>query len=247
MLEALLIKFIGWKCLSLYGSPFGFDRWRFLSKNLEAGPLRTLDVACGSGVFTIYSSKLKNYSVGIDYDSNRINKALNLSKLLKADNICFIKMDIKCIGSAKLGVFDQIVCFEFIEHVLDDEKLIFDLSKLLKPEGVLLLTTPFYYKSSPYSIINIEKGGHVRHGYTHDELTKKFMRCNLQIIERGYINGPISFSLNNIQEKLSKISKPIGYLLIFPLRILQFLDPWIANRINYPFSYHTLSVIAKKI
>jgi 2-polyprenyl-3-methyl-5-hydroxy-6-metoxy-1,4-benzoquinol methylase len=39
------------------------------------------------------------------------------------------------------------LCFENIEHILNDSKLMVDMGRCLKPGGTLLLTTPYvHYK-----------------------------------------------------------------------------------------------------
>src|SRR5699024_9483648 len=43
----------------------------------------------------------------------------------------------------KLGNFDSIISFETIEHVFEETKFLENIYKLLKPEGTLILSTPF--------------------------------------------------------------------------------------------------------
>jgi len=39
--------------------------------------------------------------------------------------------------------FDFIICYHILEHIMDDKKAIQELYRVLKPEGVILIQTPF--------------------------------------------------------------------------------------------------------
>ena len=72
--------------------------------------------------------------------------------------------------------FDAVTMFDLIEHVRDDEAVLQEAFRVLKPGGFLLLTTPnadWHYPS--YSVLQpvcpdeqtlFEEWGHVRRGYT---------------------------------------------------------------------------------
>ncbi|WP_018932296.1 class I SAM-dependent methyltransferase [Gracilibacillus lacisalsi] len=106
---------------------------------------RVLDFATGTGYGThIIAKKCKkkvSEIVGIDIDPEVIKYARGryyhpLSKYLVED-----VTDPKL--SEKLGQFDVILSFETIEHVKDEQQFLANVFQLLKPNGTLILSTPF--------------------------------------------------------------------------------------------------------
>ncbi len=76
--------------------------------------------------------------------------------------------------------FDAITMFDVLEHISDHEKAIFEAKRVLKPNGFILVSTPNenwrfpYYKFMknwcPEDTDMMQEWGHVRRGYTLDEL-----------------------------------------------------------------------------
>ena len=50
--------------------------------------------------------------------------------------------DLREINNLKLPKFNIITCTETIEHIIDEKKLIQNISNLLVDKGLLFLTTP---------------------------------------------------------------------------------------------------------
>ena len=244
----MLVRLIGWKASVLHGDPCVFDRWKWLKRHLLPGPLRTLDAGCGSGAFTMYSSKIGNESVGISLDERTNEKARVRASILRIPNVQFILADLRDLDkfTDRLGKFDQIICFETIEHIQNDKKLIADLSNLLKPGGRLLLTTPFkYYKRLlGDKLSEYEDGGHVRWGYTHEEMRELLNECGLDVVAEEYISGFVSQQITNLMRVLSKVNARIAWAVTFPLRIFQILDSPLTKLIGY--SYLCIGVVGGK-
>jgi SAM-dependent methyltransferase len=72
--------------------------------------------------------------------------------------------------------FDLIVIIDFLEHIEDDSGFIEELSRIMKPGGVLIVNVPHYKGRSPIRRLRLavgltdDKHGHVRPGYTMDSL-----------------------------------------------------------------------------
>jgi SAM-dependent methyltransferase len=103
----------------------------FYCKDIKNGI--ALDLGCGSKPFKdeIEAFGLKYYSFDVNDDDTldfvgEIDKELN-SKLLET------------------GPFDFILCTEVLEHVANWDKTFENFSKLLKPNGILLITAPHFY------------------------------------------------------------------------------------------------------
>jgi len=246
-------KIIGYPATLIHGDTAVFDRWLWLRKNLKKGNLRTLDAGCGSGAFTMYAAKCGNETIGISFDEKNNKVAEKRAKILKIKNIRFVTGNLGNLDniSDKLGKFDQIICFETIEHILNDEKLVKDFADLLRPSGRLLLTAPYknYYKcllgDDKTRLSVIEDGGHVRWGYTHEEMEKIFNKAGLKMDKKEYASGIISQLLIALYRRLViNVNHKIAWLTIFPLRLLVILDPLITNLFN--LSHLSIAVVGLK-
>jgi len=245
----ILIKIIGWKATVLHGDPSFYDRWRWLKNYLMAGPLRTLDAGCGSGALAMYAAKIGNNALGISFNENEVKIAKERAKILKLDNINFVKMNLKSLKKHRktFGKFNQIICFETMEHIMDDQTFISNLSALLELGGKLILTTPFKEHRALLgeSLSEYEDGGHVRWGYTYEELNEIFSKNGLKIIVSGYISGFVSQYITNIMRLLSRKNLMFGWAVTLPLRIFQIIDSSFTKLINYPFL--SIGVVGVKI
>lgn len=187
----------------------------------------------------MYAARIGNESVGISLDQTKNQKAKAYASLLRMPNVQFITADLRNLDKLGngLGRFDQIICFETIEHIRNDKKLMTDLSLLLKPGGRLLLTTPFrnYKRLLGDKLSEHEDGGHVRWGYTHAEMRELFEKCALNVAAEEYISGFVSQQLTNFIRLLSAANPRIAWIVTLPLRILQILDSPLTRLIRYPY------------
>lgn len=244
----ILIKLIGWKAILLHGDPLHFDRWKWLKHRIMPGPLRTLDAGCGAGAYTMYAATIGNKSIGISSDRQNNQNAEYRAGILRIPSIKFITADLRDFGNlkARIGMFDQILCLDTIEHIKEDQKLIENLSSILKPGGRFLLTAPYkhYRRMVNDRLSESEDGGHLRWGYTHEEIRKMFNRCGLDVEAEDYISGFISQQLTNLARLLGRVNKKIAWASTSPFKILQLLDPLVTGLIGYP--YFGIAVVGAK-
>ena len=240
-MENILVKLIGYSATVLHGDTAVFDRYRWLKKHLLSGHLATLDAGCGSGAFTMYAAKIGNQALGVSFNERNNKAATERAKILNIYNVSFIYGDLRKLDEmfGALGKFDQIICFETIEHILNDKKLIKDFFALLNPKGKLFLTAPYKFYKPLYGdgkdkISTYEDGGHVRYGYTHEEMADLLKKSGFEIEALEYITGYLSQQLINLQRILAELNPKLAWLAVFPLRIFQFLDPIISRIIAYP-------------
>ena len=250
----ILVKIIGYTATVIHGDSAVFDRWIWLRRNLNGGPLRTLDAGCGSGAFAMYAAKRGNMALGISFDERNNKAAKERASLLSIKNIDFITGDLRKLDELadKIGLFDQIICFETIEHIFGDEKLVKDFFGLLKPGGRLILTAPYkhYYKhlvgDDKGLLSTREDGGHVRWGYTHEEIENIFKKAGFVMEKKEYATGIISQLLIALYRFLViNVNHKVAWLVILPLRLLTVFDPLVMKLFN--FSYLSIAVVGKKI
>ena len=126
---------------------------------------RVLDAGCGAG----YGTELLNQAgaanvVGVDVSE----AALTLARAAVSDGVTCEPGDVAALSYPD-DSFDVVVCFEVIEHVEDPERVLDELRRVLRPDGLLLL-------SSPNRTRYVPGDPHHRHEYTRPELQEALGR-----------------------------------------------------------------------
>lgn len=147
---------------------------------------KVLDIACGEG-YGSYLMANDAFSVtGIDINSIVIEKA---REKYKRSNLQFLQGAAEKIP-VEDHVFDIVVSFETIEH-LENHQLIFnEIKRVLKPEGVLIISTPnklFYSDKNGY--VNPYHKKELYLNEFKDLLSKSFI--NYRVYSQTYINGSL--------------------------------------------------------
>lgn len=249
-MDNLLIRILGHFATVIFGDAAVLDRWFWLRKYLRSGYLRTLDAGCGSGSFSLYATKRGNNVTGISFDESNNVKARVRADVLKLKNVQFIQGDLRKLDSiaGDLGQFDQIICFETIEHIINDKKLLHDLVGMLVVGGQILITAPYikHVRMANESISQIENGGHVRWGYSHEELGDILKNEGTQIVKSDYVSGFVSQHIIRAERFVSGyLPAKIAWLIIFPLRFFQLVDKPVTMILKYP--HLSVGIVAKKI
>lgn len=116
---------------------------------------KTLDIACGTGYGSYELSQTALDVTGVDLSEESIVFARSN---FNRPNLTFIKSS-ACEPLFAPSSFDLIVSFETIEHLeaADRQKYLENLRTWLKPEGVLLLSTPNKRVTSPWNLKPLNK------------------------------------------------------------------------------------------
>jgi len=197
-------------------------RKRYL-KYIKPGS-EVLDVGCGNGYFSFLTYKNRSKVLGIDHDGNAIKKNKFFAKSM-GYNIDFEELDVKELNRIDRK-FDYIICFEVLEHVLDDEKIIWSFSKLLKKDGKLLVTVPNKRISLLFDKVSkIENGGHVRKGYSFNELKEKLSRMGFKVVKKDSCVGRFTRYVIEINRLISKkindrYIKTLCFIILYPFTFL---------------------------
>jgi SAM-dependent methyltransferase len=111
-----------------------------------------LDVACGSGVGTDFLRRAGARKVfGFDIDPNVIAYAQ-----ARYTSCEFAKCDATDL-SLPDGSVDVVVSFETLEHLRDQDRFLKECSRVLRPQGILVCSTPNtnvyrWYGTNPYHV-----------------------------------------------------------------------------------------------
>lgn len=161
-----------------------------------------LDIASGSGYGTkILAEKAKNV-IGVDVNKNAVKYASNN---YSAKNIQYK------VGSAvKIPIdeksMDVCVSFETLEHlnIKDGEKFVKEINRVLKDEGVLVLSTP--------NDKNVPKGNHYHFKEYTDKEIKKLLDKHFKYVkiyyQHDFIGTYIAKSKKYISSNIKYMYKP---------------------------------------
>ena len=237
-----MVRVLGWRALLIHGDPCVLDRWMWLRRHLRKGPIRTFDAGCGNGGFSIYAARAGNEVVAASFSARELEDVRRRVQQLGVSGIEFRTLDLREIEDhrASLGLFDQIICFETIEHVNDDEGLLRSLAEMLKPEGRLLLTAPFDGHRPLYSEERepspVEDGSHVRYGYSQGRLRQVAQDAGLDVSSEDFVSGLVSQKVTDLMRRLTRRFGRVGaWVVVLPLRGLVILDAPLSRLLRYPY------------
>lgn len=99
---------------------------------------KVLDIACGEGYGSSLLAAKALHVTGMDIDASAIESA---TAKYKKENLSFIISNAEKI-SAPDSTFDIVVSFETLEHLQHQEAMITEIKRVLRPDGILLISTP---------------------------------------------------------------------------------------------------------
>jgi SAM-dependent methyltransferase len=243
-----MLRAFGWSPLLIHGDPCVLDRWLWLRRQLRRGDVRTFDAGCGNGAFSIYAARSGNRVVAGSFSEREQEDAKRRAGTLGVDGIDFRLIDLRELERRRteLGSFDQIICFETIEHLLDDEGLVGSLGEILEPGGRLLLTAPFEGHHPLYTEDRhpspVEDGSHVRYGYTQERLRELARHAGLEVESEGFVSGVVSQKLTDLMRWLTpRLGRVPAWAIVLPLRPLVILDRPLSRILRYPYLSVALS------
>lgn len=226
------------------------------TKYFRFGDIETLDVGCGNGAFSFAAYRLGNKVLGIDFNKEKLRRTKEFRDYIGIDDArCEFKVwsvyDLLSLNEK----FDQIICFETLEHIKDDLKVIDIFAKILKPGGLLHLCTPYANRKPYYGEIISEKedGNHIRLGYTFEQFEEMLKNAGFEIVLKDWAVGLISQKLINLMNRIdlrimrnaTDRQKDLIHLLLFLIFYpFTFLDNLLSREEK---DYLNIYVLAKKI
>ena len=97
-----------------------------------------LDAGCGVGYGSAELGRSGRRVLGVDIDADAVAYA---RARYAAPNVEFAVMDLAALALDDAS-FDAVCAFEAIEHVRDQRAVLSELARVLRPHGVLVLSTP---------------------------------------------------------------------------------------------------------
>lgn len=163
------------------------------------GGLRVLDIGCGAGLLCEPLSRLGAQVIGVDPSASNIAAAK-----LHADK-SHLSIDYRCTTVEEIDPrerFDIVLAMEVVEHVVDVGVFLKRCAAMLKPNGLMVVSTlNRNWKSFALAIVGAEyllrwlpRGTHEWNKFvTPDELTKHLLDNRLVITEQtGVVYSPFA-------------------------------------------------------
>jgi SAM-dependent methyltransferase len=111
---------------------------RYLLARSLVKDLEVLDISCGEGYGSALLAEVAKKVTGSDIDANIISKA---EKKYKSTNLSYEVNDCRRM-SFDDATFDCVVSFETIEHIEEQKDFLKEVKRVLKPGGILIISTP---------------------------------------------------------------------------------------------------------
>ncbi|MEO9462130.1 MAG: bifunctional 2-polyprenyl-6-hydroxyphenol methylase/3-demethylubiquinol 3-O-methyltransferase UbiG [Marinomonas sp.] len=128
-----------------------------------AGKL-ALDIGCGAGLACEPLARLGAEVTGIDAAGENVSAAAAHAEAVGLD----IRYMAGELASLNVGAFDLVTCLEVVEHVADKPAFLAEVAASLKPDGLLVMSTPNRTAASRVLLVGAaEAVGYVPKG-THD-------------------------------------------------------------------------------
>jgi 2-polyprenyl-3-methyl-5-hydroxy-6-metoxy-1,4-benzoquinol methylase len=141
-----------------------------------------LDLGCAQGILSYFVRQKGGLWVSADEDMSNLRSAREI-----------LDGGLVALAGGELpfrdGSFDLVLCLDYLEHVADDDRVLEEISRVLKDRGEVILVTP---QTGPFFLLHklraalglkLEHFGHRRAGYSVKELRRKLSRASLLIEE----------------------------------------------------------------
>jgi ubiquinone/menaquinone biosynthesis C-methylase UbiE len=178
-------------------------RYEFAARYVEGK--HVLDIGCGEGYGSATLAEKATHVVGTDRSEEVIKYA--------AAKYPLPNIEFRCMPAEKHAFpdesFDVVVCLELIEHVQNYVAVMEEMHRLLKPGGILILSTPNKNVTSPG-----------RETPIHDFHVHEFTIRELQELCQCYFAAVELFSQENPFEKSRRIVRRLMALDFLRLRTL---------------------------
>ena len=164
------LEFTGERMTSAVEGPIEFEHYHryCLARDLCRGR-DILDVASGEGYGTALLASVARSATGVEIDVKTVAHAKNNYQF---PNLRYLQGDALALPLADASV-DVVVSFETLEHVTDQNRFLTEVRRVLRPEGLFIVSTP---DRAVYSAAGTNPNPYHIH-----ELTEPELRILLQV------------------------------------------------------------------
>ena len=177
-----------------------------------------LDAGSGNGYFSWLAYQSGANVVALNFEPGQVDKAHSyLIDHRKADpsRLRFEQRNLYGLTS-ETRTFDEIICYETLEHVRRDVEVVKQFYRILRPGGVLHLCCPnrMHPRHQAEVLDHTETGGHVRGGYTWEDYQRLLEPIGFKLQQFvGIGSKPVYF----VDEIIRKVRGSVGNVAALPL------------------------------
>lgn len=199
-------------------------RYRFAMK--YSGDCKVLDAACGAGYGTYMLSKNASEVTGMDYSAETVSFA---SENYKAGNVKFVTGDVTSMPFDN-GSFDLITAFEIFEHVENPQNMLKEMSRVLRKDGIVLISTP----NADYEKSTVKNEFHVKEYNLEEfgEILRKELDGVIEIISQRSTS-----SASGLKRLLIRVKRTLGIGPLIGKPVQSIASPDELLSINLPYKF----------
>ena len=208
-----------------------------LTRFWGTGPRDVLDAGSGNGYFSWLAYQTGARVVAMNREPQQVEKArdfLIVHKGADPDRLHFEQRNLYDLTD-ETRTFDEIICFEVLEHLVRDRDVLAQFYRILRPGGALHLCCPhrLHPRHQAEVLDTKETGGHVRPGYTEEDYRKLLEPAGFHIASVVGIGTPAVYHADRI---LRRIRNRLGDWAALPLLPITLPAVWLA-RLNPPLPF----------
>ncbi len=122
------------------------DRIHWLTAHARG---RVLDVGCSQGITSLLLARSGHEVIGIDYEPERVEMARAERERRPREVQERLRFDVADASQLAFddASFDTVVFGEVLEHLVEPAPVLLEIARVVRPDGRILMTTPFGYLS----------------------------------------------------------------------------------------------------
>lgn len=225
-----------------------FVNRRYFKKYITGSQLKILEMGSNNGAFAFWLSRNPdNTVIGLEIDKTLVKDCYQISNKINRSNLFFVCADASDEMSFK-NHFDVIFSTHVLEHILNDQAVLINIFKSLKPGGILILQVPYGDPQKSPSKEAVDNG-HVRDGYTESNMRQKLEYAGFEIISAAGSVGRIGRLAYRLCRNLAKLRVIVNLSIIFfpvTLNLFHWERVISSLRSHEPYFKHWPLVIAKR-
>lgn len=170
-------------------------------------PLRVLDAGGGEGAFAYYAARrFPAWRIVIgDNAPDTLHRGHQMKKAFGLDNLEIREIDL--LRYDETSAYDLVICSDVLEHIVDDQTVVTNLGRALKPGAPAVFTSPSTPQPRHLDIavrherkigFTMADLGHVREGYSEADFRRIFERAGLVADNVRYTFGRFGLFMYDI-------------------------------------------------